>query len=319
MKKNNAFVFLHLSVLLFGFTAILGKLISLNHLGLVWNRMWIALPLFIFIPGFIKKLLSTNLIRITTFLAIGSIVALHWITFYGSIKIGNSASLTLACLGTASFFTSLFEPWVLKTKFNSIDIFFGLCSVIGITFIAFSQREFDPNATPQQFQLAIIWGIVSSILATIFSVLNAKYAKMESPLVMTFSEMLGGFLFLSMIAFWISGEPELIKMMQLRAVELSVPAADWKWMLALGILCTTVAFVLNVTAMKTVSAFTANIAINLEPVYGIVLAFFIFDEAESFNALFYLGTLIILATVFTQGAFAVRRRKRMESKSTVLS
>lgn len=313
MKKDKDFLFLHISVLLFGFTAILGKLISLNHFGLVWNRMWLALPLFIIIPGFLKNLKNTSPKKLFLFLGIGAIVALHWITFYGSIKIGNSASLTLACLGTASFFTSLLEPLVLKVKPNKTDIAFGLCSVVGISLIAFSQSEFDPNASKTQFHLAIIWGIVSSILATIFSVLNAKYAKKESPLVMTFSEMLGGFLFLSIVAYLASFSPLILKLVHVKEIILQVPITDWKWLLILGMLCTTVAFGLNVSAMKTVSAFTANIAINLEPVYGIILAFFIFNEAESFNALFYVGTFIILTTVFIQG-FVAYRKKRTKTK-----
>ena len=128
------------------------------------------------------------------FLSIGILVAAHWITFYGSIKIGNSASLTLASLGLASWFTSIIEPIVQKTKINKVDMGFGLLAVLGITLIAFSQDELDPNATQSQFLLAIIWGIISALLATLFSVFNAKYAKKESPLLITFFEMLGGVL-----------------------------------------------------------------------------------------------------------------------------
>ena len=284
----------------------------MDHFGLVWNRMWIALPAFLLLPGFIKKLLNTSFTKFSLFIGIGCVVALHWITFYGSIKIGNSASLTLACLGMTSFFTSLLEPLVLKLRVNKIEIGFGLCSVLGITLISFSQKEFDPNATETQFTMAIVWGIISSVLATIFSVLNAKYAKKESPLVMTFGQMLGGVLFLTLLAIAAGSNPILLDLLHINQISLTVPLADWKWLLLLGVLCTTFAFALNVTSMKTVSAFTANIAINLEPVYGIVLAFFIFNEAESFNSLFYIGTSIILCTVFVQGWFAYRKSKREE-------
>ncbi|MDB4347648.1 DMT family transporter [Bacteroidia bacterium] len=309
MHKSRAYLYLHISVFLFGFTAILGKLISLDHFGLVWNRMWIALPLFLVIPGFISHLKAFSFKKAMLFLSIGILVAAHWITFYGSIKIGNSASLTLASLGLASWFTSIIEPIVQKTKINKVDMGFGLLAVLGITLIAFSQDELDPNATQSQFLLAIIWGIISALLATLFSVFNAKYAKKESPLLITFFEMLGGFLFLSIIYLLIKDQAEMQHYLQINNVQLNVPNIDWKWLLLLGVLCTTGAFVLNVAAMRVVSAFTANVAINLEPVYGIILAFFIFNEGESFNYLFYVGTLIILSTVFAQSYYSFIKKK----------
>lgn len=310
MKRSNAYLFLHLSVFLFGFTAILGKLITLNHFGLVWNRMWIALPLFFIIPGFISKLRKFTLEKMGLFIAIGIIVALHWITFYGSIKIGNSASLTLASLGLAAWFTSVIEPWVLKTKINKINVSFGLLSVLGIGLIAFSQDKLDPNATQSQFLLAIIWGVISALLATIFSVLNAKYAKKESPLLITFFEMAGGFLFLSLLYFIIKDQPILANFIQVKKLDMVIPKADYTWIILLGTVCTTGAFALNVTAMKEVSAFTANIAINLEPIYGIILALLFLEEGKSFNYLFYIGTTIILTTVFIQSYYSYKQKKK---------
>jgi drug/metabolite transporter (DMT)-like permease len=310
MKRSNAYLFLHISVFLFGFTAILGKLISLNHFGLVWNRMWIALPLFFIIPGFITKLRNFSFQKMGLFLAIGIIVALHWITFYGSIKIGNSASLTLASLGLASWFTSIIEPWVLKTKINKINVGFGLLSVLGIGLIAFSQDKLDPNATEAQFLLAIIWGVISALLATIFSVLNAKYAKREAPVLITFFEMAGGFLFLSMVYLIIKDHPALASFIQVKKLDMAIPNVDWVWIILLGTICTTGAFALNVTAMKEVSAFTANIAINLEPIYGIFLALVFLDEGKSFNYLFYIGTIIILTTVFIQSFYSYKQKKK---------
>jgi len=315
MQKSRAYLFLHISVFLFGFTAILGKLISMDHFGLVWNRMWIALPLFIIMPGFIKKLKHISWQKVLLFMAIGVLVASHWITFYGSIKIGNSASLTLASLGLASWFTSIIEPWVLKTKINRVDMGFGLVAVLGIALIAFSQSELDPNATQSQFLLAIIWGIISALLATLFSVFNAKYAKKESPLLITFFEMLGGFLFLSIIYILIKDQSDLQQYLQIESIHLNVPQFDWLWLILLGVLCTTGAFAFNVMAMKEVSAFTANVAINLEPVYGIILAFFIFNEGESFNYLFYIGTAIILSTVFAQSYYSYKQKKRYGHQS----
>lgn len=309
MLKNNSYFYLHVSVFLFGFTAILGKLIEANQFCLVWNRMWLALPAFFIIPGFIQKLRAICIQKLLIFMAVGILVAAHWITFYGSIKIGNSASLTLASLGLASWFTSMIEPLVNKTKINTLNVGLGLIAVLGIGLIAFSQNEIDTSVSRDRFILAIVWGIVSAFLATLFSVFNAKFAKANSPLTITFFEMLGGFLFLSLLYILFKNETSVLDALQLDSMNLIPQSSDWKWLLLLGILCTTGAFALNVTAMKEVSAFTANVAINLEPIYGIVLAFFIFNEGESFNILFYIGTLIILFTVFLQSYISYKKKK----------
>jgi len=310
LNKNNIPYFkLHISVFIFGFTAILGKLISVNHFSLVWNRMWIALPIFFLIPGFLAKLRKQNLRQWLIYLGIGCLVALHWITFYGSIKIGNSASLTLACLGLSACFTSVLEPLFTRTKFKTTELFLGLVALAGMLFIFFSNQNDDP-AQNQRFYLAILWGIITTLLASIFSVLNAKFAKKDQPNVMSFTELLGGFLFLTVCFFVMNKFTAIKNLLQIDHTTLTISnSLDWIWLILLGVFCTTFAFVLNVTAMKSVSAFTANIAIGLEPVYGILLAFLIFGEGTQFNTNFYIGISLILTTIIIQTYFNLKKKR----------
>jgi len=300
MRKANAYVLLHISVFIFGFTAILGKLITASHFALVWNRMWIALPLFFLIPGFVKRIRTQNIRQMAIYLGIGVIVALHWITFYGSIKIGNSSSLTLACLGLAACFTSILEPFFTKEKHQAKDIGLGILALIGMVFISFSNNENNTDISPENFKLAIIWGVITTFLATLFSILNAKYAKRESPLVMTFTEMFGGFVFLSILMLVLPLNAGFLRFFQIQSTSIAIHGIDWLWLILLGTVCTTLAFVLNVSAMKEVSAFTANIAIGLEPVYGIILALIIFGEGSQFNQYFYIGVMFILSSIVFQ-------------------
>ena len=132
--KQKAYIQLHIAVFLFGFTAILGKLITLEQTALVWNRLWIAIVGLLFIPGALSGIRKIKRINILRFSGIGVIVALHWLTFYGSIKIGNSASVTLACLATSTLFTSLLEPLITKSKFQWIELLLGLLVIVGIVF-----------------------------------------------------------------------------------------------------------------------------------------------------------------------------------------
>ena len=164
--RKKAYIQLHIAVLLFGFTAILGKLILLNESALVWHRLWISVGGLIFLRGTIagiRKLSKQDLLR---FSGIGCLVILHWLTFYGSIKIGNSASIALACLSTTTLFTSILEPIITRSKFNKIEILLGLFVIVGIYFVS-QVGEF--------YYLAIVVGLISAFFASLFSTLNKKY------------------------------------------------------------------------------------------------------------------------------------------------
>ncbi|MDG1720029.1 MAG: EamA family transporter [Bacteroidia bacterium] len=187
-SKNKAYIQLHIAVFLFGFTAILGKLISLNEVALVWNRLWIGILGLVFIPGVLKGILLITKKNLLKFVGIGVLVALHWLTFYGSIKIGQSASVTLACLATASLFTSVLEPLITRSKFEWIELLLGVIVILGIYLL---------SGIGESYYSAIIIGIISAFLAALFSTLNKKYIAGQNTLSVTTIELTSGFLFIS--------------------------------------------------------------------------------------------------------------------------
>jgi drug/metabolite transporter (DMT)-like permease len=302
MLKHHLFM-LHVAVFLFGFTAILGKLLTLDEYNLVAWRMAIASTAFLVFPGIFKQLKATSGKHRIYFLSIGFLVALHWITFYGSIKAAQSASITLACFGLTASFTSLLEPLLSLKRPKMSEMLLGLLAFGGIYMIYLSAPGLNIEQTKVEKALGL--GIFSSFLAALFSSMNAKLVKNASAMVMTFLELVGG-CFIVVAYFWIAPDVSFVMITK---------TSDWLWMLLLCLVCTNLAFLLNMMAMKKVSAFTANIAINLEPVYGIILAAVIFHENQKLNIWFYLGTLIILATVFIH-PMLLKQKSRRDSKKT---
>lgn len=304
-ELKKAYWELHIAVFIFGFTAILGKLISADHFTLVWHRMWLAALGFFLIPGFFRTLKSTSLKSMVILMGIGILVAIHWLTFYGSIKIGKSASLTLGCFGLTSTFTSLLEPLIYKRKIDRTEILLGLLALLGIGIIAY----YSPSESEEggNFTLAIIVGVFSTFVAALFSTINSRLTNKIDTKVMSFTELGGGFLFLCILLLAAPLIPEGQHILPLKDFDIwpttnapqFIPTvyADFIWILILALVCTNVAFVLNLNAMKKVTAFTANLAINLEPVYGIILAAFILKEHQFLNLQFYIGTGIILSSV----------------------
>jgi len=305
---TNAYIKLHIAIFLFGFTAILGKLITLQQIGLVWNRLWISFIGLIVLPGVIKGLLKLSKKDIIRFTLIGVLVSLHWVTFYGSIKLGNSASVTLACLATSPLFTSLIEPLISKRKVYRTEVILGIVTIVGIYFVTGVGSFYYP---------AMIAGIVSALLATVFSTFNKKYISNHNTLSISFIEFFSGWLFLCLLLpFYYSTDPgfhmlpnpsDLINEWHFTRWGLH---SDWYYLIVLGLLCTCLAFVFSLQALKHVSAFTANLSINLEPVYGIILAAVIFKENKDLNFEFYLGAGIILGCVLLHPVLqGIERRK----------
>lgn len=300
LKK--AYVQLHVAVFIFGFTAILGKLISADHFTLVWHRMWLAALGFFFLPGFIKALRGVKPRDLLILAGIGVLVAVHWLTFYGSIKIGKSASLTLGCFGLTSTFTSVLEPIIYRKKFVMRDILLGLLALLGICIIAL----YAPDESKQSgnFYLAIAIGVFSTFVAALFSTLNSTLTNRIDTRVMSFTELSGGYLFLCLLLVSGISYGEVLPVDHFKWLPLTEepkfidsPYADVLWIALLALVCTNIAFVMNLNAMKKVSAFTANLVINLEPVYGIILAALILKEHQNLNLQFYIGAAIILASV----------------------
>ncbi|MEP6597736.1 MAG: DMT family transporter [Ginsengibacter sp.] len=290
MKK--AFIQLHIAVFLAGFTAILGKLITLNEELLVWYRMLITVVTLAMILYFKKQLKKLHFKITVTIFAVGAIVAFHWVCFYGSIKYSN-ISVSLTCLSAMGFFTSILEPLIKKRRIDLVEIIFGLVAIAGIYLIF----DFYP-----QYKLGILFGIVSALLASIFPIFNKDLLKKFSAETVTLYEMTGGFLALTLVL------PFYVKLFPAGYYWPSI--TDWLWLLVLAWLCTVVSFILQLNALKKISAFTSNLTYNLEPIYGIILAFIIFHENKFLSSGFYYGLgLIILAVVLQMAREAYKSKK----------
>jgi drug/metabolite transporter (DMT)-like permease len=278
MKK--ALLQLNAAVFLWGFTGVLGRLISLNETWLVWYRLLITVISIWLLYFFFKKIKKLPLSSILYIGFIGTIQALHWVSFYGSIKYAN-VTIALTCLSTSALLSSLLEPLILKKKFDPLEILLGLFAIAGIVVI---------YNTHLQFSIGIIIGLLSALLTVIVSVLNKKMIDKYEPESITLYQLTGGFVGLTL----------LIPVLQyfIPALHQVPKPLDWIWLIILSWLCTILTFFLYINSLKKVSAFTMNLTLTLEPIYGILLAFMIFHENQFFSKWFYLGfTLIILAVL----------------------
>jgi drug/metabolite transporter (DMT)-like permease len=296
MKK--ALFQLHIAVLLAGFTAILGKLIDLNEGMLVIYRMLLtALFLGITLQSS-GKLSWPGWAEGKKILGVGAVIAFHWVSFYGSVKYGN-ISIAVICISGAGFFSAIFEPILLRQRFYPIEIFLGLLSIAGILIIF----DFHP-----QYKIGIIFGIFSAIGSALFPIFNKQLLQRHQPDAITFYEMIGGTVFLlAVLPFY--------NQLSTAAYWWPTPT-DWLYLLILSLVCTVLCFNLQLNALKKISPFTVNLSYNLEPVYGILLAFFFFNENKHLNGYFYLGVLLILLSVALQ-MFRVWHKNRFQP--TILS
>lgn len=278
---------LHLIVLLLGFTAILGALISLPAINLVWYRtIFASLGLLLFFVLF-RIPFRLSLRKQYELYAIGVLVALHWITFFHAIKVSN-VSVTLGVFASATLFTALLEPLLQKRRIFWLEVLIGLVILFGIYLIF----QFE-----LQYKAGILYSLLSSFLYGLFVVLNRNISMKYHPTVITFYELLGGFFSISVFLI-ISGG--------IHAGLFRLAGMDLVYLLILGFLCTSYAFAAIVFVMRKLSAYTVVLAINLEPVYGILMALLFFPEAERMSGGFYIGALIILSSVFS---YPVLRRK----------
>lgn len=281
---------MHIATFLFGFTAILGKLISLNEVNLVWYRMGIASLVFLSFPSLWKNIIKIPQKYKIIFLGNGAIVALHWLTFYGCIKLSNSSSLALACMGCAAAFTSVLEPLFLKSKFQKRELALGIVVLVGLYFISIA-NEGESWTLASNYFVAFLVGIFSVFLAAIFSIVNKKYIGNYHSISATWLQMTGGFIFISLLL------PLITKFFDYNFT-VFLSKEDWFLMIILAILCTNLAFTFAISSLKQISAFVSNLIINLEPIYGFLLVFFIFKEAELMSPYFLTGAGIITISVF---------------------
>lgn len=304
MKK--ALIQIHLAVVLWGFTGVLGRAIRLDYPVLVWYRMLLT-ALFVAIIIFYRKEWIKIPRRDLGHLAlIGALMGLHWLAFYGSIQFAN-ASIALICLSTASIFTSLLDPFVNKGKHDLSELLMATLALAGVFLIYRFQ---------QTFSIGIIYGIISAILSSIFTMLNKRMASSYPARTMVFYEMSTGFLFITLLLpFYIAAYPgtklfpDQVNIFGLFTGEHSLAEPnDWIWLIVLALCCTVWAQSLALNALKHITSFTATLSVNLEPIYGMALAFIFFHENEQLNSGFFGGMAVICLSVVLQTMKVIRSR-----------
>ena len=285
---------LHLIVFIWGFTAVLGALISLDALPLVWFRMLFGT---VFLGGYV--LFKKTDLRITTkslvkFLFAGLIIALHWFTFFQAIKVSN-VSITLACLSTGAFFASFLEPILYGKKIVFYEVLFGIIAFFGLYII------FNINVN---YLEGILLGLTSAMLSALFTVVNSRFVKDHIPTVISIYELGGGVLFFTIFLGFTHS-------FSISFFNLSMN--DLFYLLILSSICTAYAFVASTKVMKVLSPFTVMLTTNLEPIYGIILAVIVFQEKEKMTIEFYFGAALILLTVILNGIIKLRKSKNIIS------
>lgn len=294
MRK--AFLQLHLAVFLAGFTGILGRLITLNEALLVWYRLLITVLTLWVLYLLQRKVQRISWKAIARIAGVGVIVALHWVTFYASIKYAN-VSVALVCFSSTGFFTAILEPLITRQPFSKNELLLGILVIAGISLIF----HFDP-----QFKTGMILGIIAAMLAALFPVYNRLLLQKHTPETMTLYQLSGAFLFLTIgLPFYLYYIP----------AGHTVPTiTDLGWLLVLAWFCTVWAYNLLMTSLKHISAFTVNLSYNLEPIYGIALAFIVYREDKSLSSTFYIGLLLILLSVAIHTWLEYRKRRGTNNK-----
>ncbi len=291
------YLHLHFIIFIWGFTAILGALITIDAIPLVWYRMLLASIFLIVFIVLTKKNLKIDKHTLAKFVLGGVIIALHWITFFLAIKSSN-VSIALITMSTGAFFTSLIEPLFFKRRISKLELFLGLVVVVGL-YIIFQVKG--------DYLIGIIYGLISSFLSALFSVANGLYVKKNEPIIISFYQLLFGTLFITILLFFTN---------QFTVDFFEVSKSDWVYLIVLGSICTAYAFSSSVKVMKVLSPYTVMLSINLEPVYGIILALIIFGESEKMEPKFYIGAVIILFSVILNGLVKNRKQlfKRFQKK-----
>lgn len=294
MEKTNmrkVFLQLHLSVLLSGFTGLFGKLVTLNETTLTWYRLFFSTVILLVFTG-LPKVGWKKLLQIA---GCGTLLGLHWLLFYSSIKLSN-ISIGVVCFASLGFFTSIFEPLILRKKFSPVDMLLALITIAGLVCIF----SFD-----SRYRLGITIGILSAAVCSLYAVTNKKVnVDIKSRTVLLY-QMLGGLVGVSALIpiylhFLPSDQPVVV---------LPEGANLW-WLLSLALFCTVGLYLLQIIVLKKLSAFTVNLTLNLEPCYAILIAFVAFGEARELNASFYIGISMVILSVVLQSLITWRNMKK---------
>ena len=291
--KIKNYLHLHFIVFIWGFTAVLGKLITVDALPLVWYRMFMASGLIFFYIAYKKFSLRVPTKTLLILIIAGVVITLHWITFFKAIKVSN-VSVALATMSTGAFFTALLEPIWYGRKIVWYEILFGIIVMLGLYLI------FNVEST---YVEGIVLALISALLSATFSLINGKLIQKEKPSVISIYEMASGVVFLSIYLFF-SGS--------FTTDFFQLSSDDWMYIFILASFCTAYAFIASVKVMKFITPYTVMLTINLEPVYGIFLAFIILGESEKMDPMFYIGALVILSTVIANGI--LKNWTRLKSK-----
>jgi drug/metabolite transporter (DMT)-like permease len=279
-----AWLQIHFCVLLWGFTAILGKLIALPALPLVWWRMLIVAGLLLLLPRIWRDLRAMSARLRWAYAGIGALVALHWLTFYAAIKLSN-ASVAATCIAFATVFTALIEPWLTRRPMSFREVGLGIAVLPGVALVV--------GGVPDDMHAGIVVGTLSALLVAVFGSLNKRLVEHADPLSVTALEMGAGVVALTLIA-----PLSALLLPAFGGNPFQLPSAhDAGYLLALAVLCTLVPFALALVALRHLSAFASQLSVNLEPLYAIALAMLLLDEQRELTLQFYSGVAIILAVV----------------------
>ena len=294
---KTAYLKMHLAIFLWGFTGLLGKLIHLNEGMLVWYRLLIstfAIALLLIYRGKLPRISFREWIRIGS---IGFLVMLHWVTFYGSIKF-SSISVAMICLSSIALFASILEPLVNRKRFDVMEIFFSALAVTGISTI-YNSDETAANG--------IILGIISALLSACFSIFNKRITSKYEPLTISLIEMGSGWIFLTLLLpFYFMIQPTNV---------FTPSTSDFVYLIILSLVCTVFTWILSLQALRKVSAYTMGLALNLEPVYGIILAILFAGEGKLMNHSFLTGAGLIMLTIVLHTLYKFKKIKNPPENS----
>ncbi len=273
---------LHLMVVILGLTGVFGKLISLSAIHLVWYRMGIAFISLAIFLAFKKQLFSVSKKDFIGLLGVGALVTFHWLCFFESIKV-STVSVAVVCLATSSLFSALIEPFFFKRKFLFYEVIMGIVVVVALAFIM---------GTETKYFWGYFYGIMAALLATLFTLFNAKYINKVGAAKITMIEMLSGVIIISCILFF---------QQDYTVFTTKISVTDLTYLILLGTLCTAMVFVWLTEIMRHITPYSLIMAINLEPVYSIIFALIIFGDNELMSSSFYLGSCVIIGIVFLDG------------------
>lgn len=289
---TKAWLQIHLCVVLWGFTAILGKLITLDALPLVLWRMGLVAATLLILPSVWRALCSMSARLLWAYAGIGVLVALHWLTFYGAIKLAN-ASVAVTCIATVPVFLAIAEPVLAGRRFQPRELLLGLLALPGIFLVV--------GGTPDSMNAGIIMGIVSAMFVALFAGLNKRLVLRSEPLTVTAIEMASGtvvLLICALIFTQFENLPGISGIVDNTDSLFALPqGSDLVWLVILAFACTLLPFALSLIALRHLSAYASSLAVNLEPVYAIILAAVLLGEQQELSPSFYLGAIMIIAVV----------------------